>query len=203
MARLSPLFVAALVLAPTVVEAGVFRLYGEARVGGMWGDGLAGDQKDEAFFKDSKGLGYGATIGARFLVLDTNIKHMQYRHGDLSTWTQFNGGLAFSIDLGNEKEKKAFKSTYFEVGAWVGFGVGTGAQIDPPLDSSEVTDKGFMIEGQLGFGKHLNKILDIGVVVPMSWGYMFKSGAANDVSNQYQSIQIDALLVLRANIRFI
>ena len=60
-----------------------------------------------------------------------------------------------------------------------------------------------MLEGQVGFGKHLSKIFDIGIVVPMSWGYFFKSGAANDTSNQYQGIQIDGLLVLRANIRFI
>jgi hypothetical protein len=60
-----------------------------------------------------------------------------------------------------------------------------------------------MLEGQIGGGMHLSKIFDLGVVVPISWGYFFKSGAANDASNQYQSIQIDALLVLRANIRFI
>jgi len=204
MARLSFLFLAVLVFAPATASAGVFKLYGEARVGGMYGDGLSGDQKDNAFFKDSKGLGYGGAVGGRFLVLDANIKHTQYRHdGALSTWTQFNGGLAFEIDTGSPEEKKAHTSMYIELGAFVGFGVGTGAQVDPPLDATEVTDKGFFLEGQFGIGKHLNKVFDIGVVVPVSWGYFFKSGAANDMSNQYQSYQIDVMLTLRANIRFI
>ena len=196
----------ALVTAPAAASADVveFKLYGEARGGGMYGSGLSGDQKDAAFFQKSKGLGYGGAIGGRILILDVNIKHMQYRHsGDLSTWTQFNGGLVLDVNLGSGAEKKAHKGAYVELGAWVGFGLGTGAQIDPPLDASEVTDKGFMLEGQMGLGKHLSKIFDIGVVVPVSWGYFFKSGAANDQSNQYQSFQIDALLVLRANIRFI
>jgi hypothetical protein len=169
----------------------------------MYGSGLTGDQKDSAFFKESTGAGYGGVAGGRFLILDVNIKHMQYRHDSLSTWTQFNGGLALDVNLGSAADKKANKGAYVELGAWVGFGVGTGAQIDPPLDASEVTDKGFMLEGQIGGGMHLSKIFDLGVVVPISWGYFFKSGAANDASNQYQSIQIDALLVLRANIRFI
>lgn len=203
MGRLPLLVMAALVVAPHAASAEVFRLYGEARAGGMYGKGVSGDQKDEAFHKEGTGFGYGFAVGGRVLILDATIKHMQYTHDGLSTWTQFNAGLAFSINTGSEQDKKAHKGGYFEVGAWLGFGVGTGAQVDPPLDASEITDKGFLLEGQVGFGKHLNKIFDIGVVVPMSWGYLFKSGAANDTSNQYQSMQIDAMLVLRANIRFI
>jgi len=203
MARLSLLVVAALAMAPKAASADVFRLYGEARGGGMFGRGLSGDQKDEAFHKEGTGPAYGFAVGGRFLVLDGNITHMQYTNDGLSTWTQFNAGLGFQINMGSEAEKKVNKGTYFEVGAWVGFGVGTGAQVDPPLDASEITDKGFMLSGQVGFGKHLSKIFDIGIIVPMSWGYMFKKGAANDTSNQYQSYQLDGLLVLRANIRFI
>lgn len=204
MARLSPLFIAALLLAPAAASAEVFKLYGEARGGGMYGQGIAGDQQEESFFQGARGLGYGALVGGQFLILDGHIKHTQYRHdGALSTWTQFNGGLNFTLDMGSEEDKKAHKGGYLELGAFVGFGVGTGAQVDPPLDASEVTDKGFFLEGRLGFGKHLNKIFDIGISVPVSWGYIFKSGAANDMGNQYQSIQADVLLVLRANLRFI
>ncbi len=194
----------ALALAPATASADYFKLYGEARGGGMYGAGLSGDQKDDAFFKKSKGLGYGFVLGGRFLFADVNLKHTQYRHsGALSTWTQLNAGIAFDANLGTEAEKKANKGTYIEMGAFVGYGVGTGAQVMPPLDATEVTDKGFFIEGQFGVGKHLSKIFDVGVAVPVSWGYLFKSGAANNMSNQYQSVQVDLMLVLRANIRFI
>jgi hypothetical protein len=205
MPRLSPLVAAALAVAavPSAASAGVFKLYGEAQGGGMMGKGLSGDQKDEAFFKKSAGGAYGALVGARFLILDAQIKHTQYFTDELTTWTQFNAGLAFSIDTGGEAAKKAHSGGYLEIGAHVGFGLGTGAQVDPPLDNSEITDKGFMLEGSLSIGKHLSSVFDIGVEVPVSWGYFFKKGAANDESNQYQGAQINAFLVLRANINFI
>ena len=203
MARVHLLVAAAVALAPAAASAGVFKLYGEVQGGGMYGKGLSGDQKDDAFFKKSRGGAYGALVGARFLFLDAQIKHTQYFSGDLTTWTQFNAGLAFGVDTGSDADKKAHKGGYIELGAYVGFGLGTGAQVDPPLDNSEITDKAFMVEGTLGIGKHLSNVFDIGVEVPVSWGYMFKNGAANDMSNQYQSLQVDALLVLRANIRFI
>ena len=205
MRRFACLVVLAVLAAPAAVSAEVFKLYGEGVGGGMYGKGLSGTYKDDAFFANAKGGAYGVLVGARFLILDGNIRHHQFINGDgLKTWTQFTAGLHFGMDSGTEEEKKQFKGGYFEMGAGVGFGVGTGAQVDPPLDNSEVTDKGFILQGGIGFGKHLNKVFDIGISVPVSWGYFFKSGGgANDPNNQYQAIQIEALLVLRANIRFI
>lgn len=204
-------FVALLVVASTAMaapaSADVFKLYAEGQGGGMYGHGLAGDQQDDAFFAKSRGAGYGALVGGQFLIFDGHIKHNQYiKSGELTTWTQFNAGVNFTVDTGSAADKKVHKGGYLEMGLFAGFGLGTGAQVDPPLDNSEITDKGFMLEGRFGAGKHLSKIFDIGVSVPMSWGYFFKSGngaAANDESTQYQSMQINVLLVLRANIRFI
>jgi hypothetical protein len=203
--RRTACFVAlALSLAPAAASAEVFKLYGELGGGGMYGKGTAGTLKDNSFFGEASGGAAGLLIGARALILDGNIRHFQFLNGDeTETWTQFTAGLAFGMDTGSAEAKKAFKSGYFEMGAGVAFGVGTGAQVMPPLDASEVTDKAFMLEGRIGFGKHLNKVFDIGVVVPVSWGYFFKSGAANDVDNHYQGVQAQGLLVLRANIRFI
>jgi hypothetical protein len=196
---------AVVAMAPSAASAEVFKLYGELGGGGMFGTGISGALKDDAFFANAKGGAYGALVGARFLIFDGNIRHHQYVNGDgLRTWTQFTAGLNFGIDAGSEEQKKQHKGSYFELGAGLGFGVGTGAQVDPPLDNSEVTDKAFMLQGNVGFGKHLSNVFDIGVAVPVSWGYFFKSGGgANDTDNQYQAVQVEALLVLRANIRFI
>jgi hypothetical protein len=63
-----------------------------------------------------------------------------------------------------------------------------------------------MVEGRVGAGKHLGSVFDFGVTVPVSWGYFFKNGngaVANDVSTHYRSVQAEALLVLRANIRLL
>jgi hypothetical protein len=205
MRRFACLVVFAVALAPGAASADVLKLYGEAAGGGMYGTGLSGMYKDDSFFGNAKGGAYGVLVGARLLIFDGNIKHHQFINGDgLKTWTQFTLGLGFGMDSGTEEEKKAGKGGYFDMGVGMGFGVGTGAQVDPPLDNSEVTDKGFILEAKLGFGKHLSSIFDIGISVPVSWGYMFKSGGgANETDNQYQGVQVEALLVLRANLKLI
>lgn len=205
MRRLQPFFLLVM-LVPATASAEVFKLYGEVQGGGLFGKGISGDHKDASAFQGSRGA-YGAAVGAQFLIFDGNIQHRQYINSDgLTTWTQFTGGLHFGVDTGTEQDKKAHKGGYMSMGIGVGFGVGTGAQVDPPLDNSEVTDKGFLLVVKPGFGKHLNKVFDIGLSVPVSYGYIFKSGngaTANMTESQYQTVQIEALLVLRANIRFI
>lgn len=200
---LATLLVSTVAAAPA--SADVFKLYGEAHGGGMYGKGVSGE--GESFFAQSTGPTYGALVGGRFLIFDGQIKHHQYPHdGELSTFTQFNVGLAFQVDTGGQQAKKVHKGGYFEIGVWAGFGLATGAQVDPPLDNSEVSDKGFLLETRLGFGKHLSKNFDIGLAVPVSWGYIFRTGdgaAANDISTHYQSVQVEALLVFRANISLI
>jgi hypothetical protein len=204
-------YVAALAIALTAapVSADVLKVYGAAQGGGMFGKGVGGDAtaQENSFFAQAKGGAYGAVVGGRLLFIDAHISHHQYPHdGTISTWTQFNAGLDFEVDTGGPDAKKNKTGGYVEIGAWIGFGVATGAQVDPPLDNSEVSDKGFMLQGRFGFGKHLSKNFDIGLQVPASWGYIFRSGdgaAANDASSQYQSIQLEALLVLRANIKLI
>jgi hypothetical protein len=192
--------------APAVASADVFKLYGEVHGGGMYGKKYAGEAGDQGFFAQSKGGAYGALVGGQFLILDAHIKHHQFPNDGISTWTQANAGLNFAVNTGSDQDKKAHKGGYFEMGVWAGFGLATGAQVDPPLDNSEVSDKGFMLDARLGAGKHLSGIFDIGLAVPASWGYFFRTGdgaVVNDISTHYQSVQIEILLVLRANLRFI
>lgn len=197
--------------APTPADADVAKLFAEVHGGAMFGKGLSGDvvssTVDAAFFEKAPHGAYGALIGAQFLVFDVEIQHHQFTNGDrLATWTQFGGGMRFEIGTGGQtkEEKAAGKGGYAEIGVGVFFGLGTGQQVMPPLSNDEVTDKAFLIQGKLGFGMRLNKILDIGIQLPVSWGYFFKTGdglAANTVETHYQSVQGEALLVLRGNIR--
>jgi len=200
--------------APAPAEAEVAKIYAEVHGGGMYGKGTGGDlvnnsasMLDEAYFENAGPAAYGAALGARIVFLAVEVQHHQFvGNGALSTWTQFGAGLQFEIGLGGETaaEKKAGKGSYMQIGSMLFFGVGTGQQVMPPLSNDEITDKGFLLQGSIGFGKHLNKVLDIGVSIPVSYGYFFKSGGAavaNDVSTHYQSAQVEALLVLRGNIR--
>lgn len=212
--RFVPLVVTVAVATPSVAQADVFKVYAEALGGAMAGQGTGGDlvdnaasMFDEAFFENVPVPTYGARIGARFVFVDAHILHQQFTDGDrLATWTQFAAGLDFEIPVGaaTEAEKKEGKGSYVGIGVHLGFGLGTGQQVVPPLSNDEISDKGFLAQGRLGFGKHLNKVFDIGIEVPVSYGYFFKSGGdavANDLSTHYQSVQAAALLVVRANIR--
>jgi hypothetical protein len=207
MRRLASLVVLGFLAASAPASAEVFKLYGEVQGGGMFGKGLAGDHADQAFAATARGGAYGLLVGGRVLIFDGHLYHRQFVNGDgVKTWTHFALGLNFGFDTGSDQQKKEHKSGYFEMGVNLGFGVGTGAQVDPPLDNSQVTDKGFVLEGRLGFGKHLSKVFDIGVSIPASYSYLFKSGdgaTANMTESQYQQLRIEALLVLRANIRFL
>jgi len=204
----------------STADAGVFKLFGEVYGGGMVGKGTGGDlvnnstnMFDEAFFENAGPLAYGLNFGAQFLFLEGHISHTQYKgfsddsqKPSLATWTTLQLGMRFEIPVGTqtEQDKKSGKGTFVEVGINIGGGIGTGAQVMPPLSNDELTDKGFFAEGRIGFGKHLNTIFDIGVMVPVQYGYYSKNGggaAVNDLSTHYQSAQISALLTLRANIR--
>jgi len=198
----------ALVLAmATPASADVFKLFAEAGGGGAYGKGTSGALKDSAFFAKAPHLAYGALVGAEILFLDAWIQHHQFTNGSrIATWTQFGVGVHGTIDLGDEKQQKAHEGGFFEfaLGGW--FGLGTGQQVDPPLDNAQITDKAFLVEGRIGAGKHLSSIFDLGVSVPVSWGYFFKNGngaAANDTSTHYKGFQGEALLYMRANIRLL
>ncbi|MEO8702351.1 MAG: hypothetical protein ABI867_20065 [Kofleriaceae bacterium] len=187
-------------------DADVLVLYGDLQGGGMYGKGTSGDAavKDQAFFANIPNVTYGASISARFLFLGATIQHHQYVGDGLATWTQIMAGLDFSVDLGGEQDKKQHKGGFVNLKAGAGFGVGTGQQVDPPLDNAQIDDKGLLLGGQIGFGKHLSKFVDIGVEVPVLYGYFLKNGVpANDLSNHYQGIHVEALLTLRFNLKIL
>ncbi len=190
-------------LAPAAASADTFKLFGEIHAGGMYGKGIAGDQQNASFFANSPHGMYGAEIGAEFLFFDAWIQHHQYTDGSrLTTWTQFGLGIHNTMDLGSAEDQKKGKGGYFEFGGGVWFGFGTGQQVMPPLDNAQVSDKGFLAEGRVGFGTHLSKEFDLGLQLPVSYGFFFKNGvAANNVSNQYRAIQGELLVALRGNLR--
>ncbi|MEZ4404816.1 MAG: hypothetical protein R3B06_32810 [Kofleriaceae bacterium] len=203
--RRSLLVVAAcLVAGPAHADLLSLRL--EAHGGGAGGVGVAGDQKDNAFQAGARGGAYGALVGVEVLFIDVWVQHHQFNDGALvGTWTQFMTGMDVDVDLGAPTGgKKGRPKGYFEAGLGLGFGVGTGQQVVLPLDNGEVTDKGFLLEAKLGAGLNLGPLFSIGVVVPVSGGYFFKSGpgiVANDQGTHYQAVDAAVLVNFRAKLK--
>ncbi|HTJ43804.1 MAG TPA: hypothetical protein VL463_16975 [Kofleriaceae bacterium] len=185
-------------------RADIISARAELHAGGGGGVGVGGDQKDSAFFKTSPNGMYGVLVGAKILIADAYIDHTQYTDGSrITTWTQFALGFRIDVKTGAppaEKDKPEPKPTgYFELGFHLGFGLGTGQQVMPPLDNAQLSDKAFLVEIRPGFGKLLGNGFRVGLSLPISGGYFFKSGngaTANDLSTHYQGIEAAALITL-------
>jgi hypothetical protein len=199
---------AALAAGSGSAHADVLTLYGMAEGGLASGTGISGAQKDNTFHEGAQGAAYGALVGVEFLFFDGFIEHTQYRNSDglAGTWTQFMAGMDVNLDLGAKKDTKpgpdgkptgGFSSMYGELGLAIGFGVGTGQQVNPPLDYAQVSDRGFLAQVSAGIGWRLTRVISLGLRVPVQAGYMFKKGVANDQNNQYVSAQAAALANFR------
>ena len=214
--RSSCLAVAAtLLLLAAPAAAGVFELDAQIHTGGMAGTGVWGDRKGEAFHEGASGFGYGARVGAEVLFIDGWVEHNQYYNGERvdGTWTQFMLGIDGKFDVGEEvgalpgrrgrpgRRGAGFRRGFVELGVGLGYGVGTGQQVEPPLDNSELSDKGFVFQVALDAGYRFNKAISMGVHIPLQGGYLFRTDeVANDLSNQYGSMEAAVLLTMRVNI---
>lgn len=196
-------------------HADVLSMRVEGHSGGMGGKSLSGPVGDaeQGFFDGARGPAWGFLVGLEALFIDAWVEHHQVIDLGgpdlLGTWTQFMVGL--DVDLENREDvtdpaaqqrgEQGELKSYFELGLGFGYGVGTGQQVELPLDAGEVSDKGFLLEGRVGGGIVVGGVIHLGVTVPVSAGYLFKSGFANDESNQYWSAQGAVLLVARGKIK--
>lgn len=186
-----------LLVAPAAARADVLKLFAELHGGGLYGSGVAGDLKKVSFFGQAEGPTYGFLVGAKVLFINGWIQHHQYPNGDgFKTWTQFGLGSRGSFEIGDSDS-----GLYVELGAGLWYGVGSGAQANPPVNDARVTDQGLIGEARLGLGKHLSSIFDLGVIVPVSYGYFIRSsGPITDLSTHYVGFEVEGLLALRANL---
>lgn len=181
------------------------------------GWGVAGAQRDAAFHDGASGLSYGARAGFRIFLMEGWVEHNQLvgTGGLRGTWTQFMGGARAEFGIGDERTGSAlnedgeivgaYNRYYGTVGLGIGYGVGTGQQVEPPLSQSQITDKGFVGQLQFGLGYRITDMFAVGFDLPIQGGYLFKGGEghfANREDSQYQSIQASALLYFRTRIGF-
>jgi hypothetical protein len=196
-------------------RAGLLEFYAQVESGFSGGTGVYGDRRDEAFHAGTGGLSYGGLLGVELAFIDVWIEHNQYLGGSgiSGTWTQFMAGFDVDFDLSdataggtpgpNGRLQDAYAPWYGSFGLGLGFGVGTGQQVEPPLDNSEITDKGFLVQGSLGVGYRLHPLLAVGLRLPLQASYLLKTGegvVANDTTNHYGSIQGGLLLEMRINL---
>lgn len=184
-------------LAAAPAEAKLFDLYLQAQLGAGGGGGTGGAQEDNAFASDASGGAFGLLAGAEILFFDVWVNHSQFFGGSgiKGTFTQFMVG--FDVDFPLDEPDPGKPNEYFaEVGLGGGFGLGTGRQVDPPLDNAQISDKGGLIEARVAGEYRINRALSTGISVPIQWAYMVKNGpgvVANDAENHYQQLSVAVL----------
>lgn len=205
------------ILAAAAPEARADFLSGTIRVhgGASGGVGVSGDLKDESFGEGTRGGTYGARVGLEVLFLNIWLGHDQYvdQDGLLGTWSTLPMiGFDTQFDVGKPPEQVSKtegliqpKSKWFvSLGFGAGFGLGTGQQIELPLDNAEVSDKGVMFEGEFGLNRRLGGGLSFGITLPVQWRILFKNGAdaaVNNPNDRYQEINASLLLGLRYKLK--
>jgi hypothetical protein len=189
--HLGPILAAALALVSltTSARADLASLYAAIHGGIAGGRATSGADGVDAFHDGASGGVAGALVGVEVLFIDAWVQHDQYVDGEgiAGTWTQIMAGLDLELELGapavgagpppKDGEASATAPGYLEVGGAVGFAVGTGQQVDPPLDNSEVTDKGVVAQLSFGAGLRLTDVVTFGVSVPLQYAYLYKNGA--------------------------
>lgn len=185
----------ALVAAPLSARAALLEVFATARVGAATGKGLGGAQKDNDFFAGAKGATYGAIVGLEVVWMDFFVEHDQFTDFKSvnGTWTQLMIGPHFPFPL-NEGLPGTPAKLYADLGAFVGFGFGTGQQIDPPLDDAQISDKGLVAELRVGLDYRANRFMSIGLSFPLGWAYLLKNDLpATETNGHYQSFHAMAL----------
>lgn len=192
----------AFTLTPALASAGIIDVYGQLQGGGMYGQGVAGGQKDNDFFQGAAGPAAGFKLGAEVMFIDAWVEHDEYLDGSglLGTWTQLMVGFDVDVPLGTPAPGKTPR-LFGDLGIGVGYGMGTGQQVELPLDNGQLSDKGFVGELRFGLEYRLNRMLSLGLSVPVTYGYLFKNLTdANDEDNQYQSVHATGLVYLKLHL---
>jgi len=206
--------VAALALGAAPARADVLSFYAHASGGVATGKGIEGDREDDAFHRGARGPTYGARVGVEIVFLDVWVEHMQFLEGGEvdGTFTTFMTGIDVNVGVGNKgasrnevgEEVGGYSAGYVELGTGMGVGFGTGQQVEPPLDNSELTDKGVVVEARASAGVHLSPSWSLGLTVPVQAAYMIKSGSgatANDLGTHYSEVSAAALVTLRLDLK--
>jgi hypothetical protein len=163
-------------------EARLVDLYAGATAGGMAGWGTTPNTPD--FFDTTRGGGVGFDLGIKLLVFDFSANFFQTFNGSgaAGTLIQFLLGTEIDIPLGDAKLPDGQSQNVLKPEVAGGFGFGTPGPVSPPLTDSQVSAKGAVINGTIGYEYYLNPFMAIGAQGTFGYHYFFGGDEVNGVS---------------------
>jgi hypothetical protein len=185
--------VAALVAARPA-EARYVDLYAGATAGGMAGWGTTPNTPD--FFDTTRGGGVGFDLGIKLLVFDLSANFFQTFNGSgaAGTLIQILPGIEIDIPLGDAKLPDGQQNQNVlkpEIAGGVGFG--TPGPVSPPLNDKQVSAKGLVVNGTLGYEHYFNPFIAIGAQGTFGWHYFFGGDMVNGTSDHSSGYHVMAL----------
>jgi hypothetical protein len=189
--RRSPLLLAIVLggalLAARPAQARLIDLYAGATAGGMAGWGTTRNTPD--FFDTTRGGGVGFNLGLKLLVFDfsTNFFQTFNSSGAAGTLVQFLLGTEFDIPLGQAKLPDGQSQNVLEPEIAGGFGFGTPGPVNPPLNDSQVSAKGVVVNATIGYEYYFNPFIAVGAKGTFGYHYFFDGDVVNSSSVQDHS----------------
>ncbi len=173
---------AAALVAARPAQARLVDLYAGATAGGMAGWGTTPNTPD--FFDTTRGGGVGFDLGIKLLVFDFSANFFQTFDGSgaAGTLIQFLLGTEIDIPLGSAKLPDGQSQNVLKPEVAGGFGFGTPGPVSPPLTDSQVSAKGAVVNGTIGYEYYFNPFVAVGAQALFGYHYFFGGDELNGVS---------------------
>jgi hypothetical protein len=162
-----------MVLAAPRAQARLLDLHAGGHVGGLTGWGTTDNTPD--FFDRRKGGGAGVDVGVKLLVLDLSLSFTQLFGG--GTLSQALLAVTFDIPVGSlvfqDGVEKGKSRNVIRPILSAGAAIGTPEPVNPPLDNSQISDKGFVSYFGVGYEFFINEFMGVGAQVDYGYHYFF------------------------------
>jgi hypothetical protein len=170
-------------LAARPAQARLVDLYIGGTAGGVTGWGTTPQTPD--FFDSTRGGGVGFDLGLKLLFFDLSASFLQVLDGSGTSGTliQLLLGTEIDVPLGGARLSDGQSQNVLKPKVAAGFGFGTPGGVNPPLTDSQISAKGFVANGTLGYEYFLNPFIGIGGEATFGYHYFF----GGDVVNSSQS----------------
>jgi hypothetical protein len=175
---------AAVVLGAPAAEARFIDLHAQANGGGIagWGSSSTPD-----FFDHTRGAALGAEVGLKLLIFDLSAGFTQVFDGSGTSGTLSQVVFAVDIDVpvGDAKLPNGQSVNIIHPSLGTGFAFGTNGPVNPPLDASQISDKGIVVPLKVGYEYFLNPFMSVGAEGMFGYHYFFIGSSLNEHSSGF------------------
>jgi len=169
-------------------EARFVDLHGSVLLGGMTGRGSKSQVPD--MFHQTEGLGLGAELGVRLLVLDLSLRFQQMFDTGGTGGTLLSALFGPSVAIPIRRLDGGLPKFVLHPSLVGGVVFGTGAPVSPPLNNDQLAGKGLLVMGRFGAERMFGPILGVGAEVEAGYHYLLGASGAVNGTDRSQGWQL-------------